>query len=170
MTALFYVASAVAVLSTLLAITSLNAVHALLYFVVSLFSAAFLFLLLGAPFVAVLEVVIYAGAIIVLFLFAVMLLNLGRQGVDEERRWLRPHIWIGPSILALILAAELAWVFSRGDFALTGATSVGPKDVGMALFGPYLLGVEIASMLLLAGLVGAYHLGRKDVPERSDRR
>ena len=167
MTALFYVASAVAVLSTLLTISSVNAVHALLYFVVSLFSAALLFLLLGAPFVAVLEVIIYAGAIIVLFLFAVMLLNLGQPGVDEERRWLKPHVWFGPTVLALVLGAELLWVFSSGGFAVTGATRVGPKQVGMALFGPYLLGVEIASMLLLAGLVGAYHLGRKDVAERS---
>ncbi|MFN8177276.1 MAG: NADH-quinone oxidoreductase subunit J [bacterium] len=170
MTGLFYVASAVAVLATLLAITSVNAVHALLYFVVSLFSAAFLFLLLGAPFVAVLEVVIYAGAIIVLFLFAVMLLNLGQQGVDEERRWLRPHMWIGPTILGIVLAAELVWVFASGGTALTGATRVEPKEVGVALFGPYLLGVEIASMLLLAGLVGAYHLGRKDMAERGEGR
>ncbi len=169
MTALFWVASAVAVLATLLAITRANAVHALLYFVVSLFSAAFLFLLLGAPFVAALEVIVYAGAIIVLFLFAVMLLNLGPQAVAEEKRRLEPGIWIGPSILAAILAAELAWVFAEGTPALTAHTKVGPRDVGLLLFGPYLLGVEIASMLLLAGLVGAYHLGRKEQPERGGR-
>lgn len=170
MTELFFIASAVAVLATILAITCANAVHALLYFVVSLFSVAFLFLLLGAPFVAVLEVIVYAGAIIVLFLFAVMLLNLGRQGVEQERRMLRPRLWIGPTILAVVLAAELAWVFTTGAIATTGATHVGAKAVGVALFGPYLLGVEISSMLLLAGLVGAYHLGRKDTPGRGEPR
>jgi len=165
-TALFLVASAVAVVATVLAITRANAVHALLYFVVSLFSAAFLFLLLGAPFVAALEVIVYAGAIIVLFLFAVMLLNLGREAVAEEKRRLSGSIWVGPSLLALVLAAELAWVFARGGDALAGITKVGPKEIGIALFGPYVLAVELASMLLLAGLVGAYHLGRKDPPPR----
>jgi NADH-quinone oxidoreductase subunit J len=169
-TQLFFATSAVAVISTILAITNTNAVHALLYFVVSLFSAAFLFLLLGAPFVAALEVVIYAGAIIVLFLFAVMLLNLGQQGVEQERRMLKPGTWVGPTILSAVLALELMWVFRDGTEAMTGATHVGAKEVGKLLFGPYLLGVEIASMLLLAGLVGAYHLGRKDSPGREDRR
>ena len=169
MNALFYVASAVAVLATFLAVSRANAVHALLYFVVSLFSVAFLFLLLGAPFVAALEVIVYAGAIIVLFLFAVMLLNLGRHSVDEEKKRLTPGIWIGPSILAAILGVELAWVFSQGTIAATTAVKVGPREVGLLLFGPYLLGVEIASMLLLAGLVGAYHLGRKEQPERNSR-
>ena len=170
MTALFFVASAVAVLATVMAITRANAVHALLYFVVSLFAAAFLFLLLGAPFVAALEVIVYAGAIIVLFLFAVMLLNLGHQAVAEEKLRLKAGMWTGPAVLAAVLAVELAWVFSRGSTAMTGATKVGPREVGLTLFGPYLLGVEIASMLLLAGLVGAYHLGRKDPPERGDAR
>jgi len=169
-TALFFVASAVAVLATILAITRANAVHALLYFVVSLFSAAFLFLLLGAPFVAALEVIVYAGAIIVLFLFAVMLLNLGPRSVDEEKKRLSAGIWVGPTILALVLALELAWVFTRGGEAVSGVTRVGPKAVGMALFGPYVLAVELASMLLLAGLVGAYHLGRKESPSRGDDR
>jgi NADH-quinone oxidoreductase subunit J len=169
-TALFFVASAVAVLATVMAITRANAVHALLYFVVSLFSAAFLFLLLGAPFVAALEVIVYAGAIIVLFLFAVMLLNLGHQAVEEEKLRLKPGMWVGPAVLAAVLAAELAWIFTRGSVAMTGSTKVGPREVALTLFGPYLLGVEIASLLLLAGLVGAYHLGRKDQPERGDAR
>jgi NADH-quinone oxidoreductase subunit J len=164
---LFVLTSAIAVISTVLAITRANAVHALLYFVVSLFAAAFLFLLLGAPFVAVLEVIVYAGAIIVLFLFAVMLLNLGPQSVEKERRRNEPKRWIGPSALALVLAGELVWVFLRGTGATAPGAGVGPKQVGIALFGPYVLAVEIASMLLLAGLVGAYHLGR---PQSTSRR
>ena len=170
MTVLFFVASAVAVLATLLAISRANAVHALLYFVVSLFSAAFLFLLLGAPFVAALEVIVYAGAIIVLFLFAVMLLNLGPQSVEDEKRRLTGSIWVGPSLLALVLAAELAWIFTQGSPVMTGAEKVGPRAVGMALYGPYVLAVELSSMLLLAGLVGAYHLGRKESPARGNDR
>ncbi|MGQ0722918.1 MAG: NADH-quinone oxidoreductase subunit J [Candidatus Eiseniibacteriota bacterium] len=167
MSALFLLTSVVAVIATLFAVTRANAVHALLYFVVSLFAAAFLFLLLGAPFVAVLEVIVYAGAIIVLFLFAVMLLNLGHAAVDEERRRFGASMWIGPSLLALVLAVEMVWIFLRAGSAATGVIEVGPKEVGIALFGPYVLAVEIASMLLLAGLVGAYHLGR---PQSTSRR
>jgi NADH-quinone oxidoreductase subunit J len=162
--ALFFVASAVAIFSSLMTITSVNAVHALLYFIVSLFSSAVMFYLLGAPFVAALEVIVYAGAIIVLFLFAVMLLNLGKRGVDEERRLMKPSTWIGPALLAAILVGEMVLLLSKGMFAPVATEVVGAKRVGLALFGPYLLGVEIASMLLLAGLVGAYHLGRKETP------
>jgi NADH-quinone oxidoreductase subunit J len=165
--ALFLLTSVVAVIATLFAVTRANAVHALLYFVVSLFAAAFLFLLLGAPFVAVLEVVVYAGAIIVLFLFAVMLLNLGPAAVEEERRRFGARMWIGPSLLALVLAAELVWIFLGEGGTSAGTVEVGPKEVGIALFGPYVLAVEIASMLLLAGLVGAYHLAR---PQSTSRR
>jgi len=159
---LFFAASAVAIFSSLMTISSVNVVHGLLYFIVSLFSAALMFYLLGAPFVAALEVIVYAGAIIVLFLFAVMLLNLGRSGVEQEKRLLRPSVWIGPALLAVVLAAELVYVLSHGTYAPVGVEAVGAKKVGISLFSTYLLGVELASMLLLAGLVGTYHLGRKE--------
>ena len=83
----FYIAAAVALFSTVMTITRLNAVHALLYLVMSLLAGAVLFFTLGAPFVAALEVIIYAGAIMVLFIFVVMLLNLGEQATETERRW-----------------------------------------------------------------------------------
>ncbi len=85
MAATFYVAGAVAIVSTLLTITRLNAVHALLYLIVSLLSVAIVFYTLGAPFVAALEVVIYAGAIMVLFIFVVMMLNLGERSTRQDR-------------------------------------------------------------------------------------
>ena len=74
---------------------------------------------------------------------------------------MRPHTWIGPSILVCILGAELVWVLSREGSKASAVAEVTPKEVGIALFGPYIMGVEMASMLLLAGLVGAYHLGRR---------
>ena len=88
MNVLFYIAACIAVISTLMVIIQLNPVHALLYLVVSLLSIALIFLLLGAPFAAALEVIVYAGAIMVLFVFVVMMLNLGPQSRGEERRWL----------------------------------------------------------------------------------
>lgn len=156
----FYLAAAVALIATGLAITRAHPVHALLYFVVSLLSAAVVFFTLGAPFVAALEVIIYAGAIIVLFIFVVMLLNLGPGAADDERRLLGPAAWIGPAALAGVLGLELLWIVRRGAGAALPEAAVSPKQVSLLLMGPYVLGVEIASMLLLAGLVGAYHLGR----------
>ncbi|MCC7416804.1 MAG: NADH-quinone oxidoreductase subunit J [Acidobacteria bacterium] len=162
---LFYVAAVVAVLATALAITRRNAVHGLLYLIVSLLAVALIFFVVGAPFVAALEVIIYAGAIMVLFVFVMMLLNLGPQSADQERRWLPPGVWSGPLALAIVLFGELLYVIGSATLASTGA-EIGPVEVGIALYGPYALGVEIASMLLLAGLVGAYHLGRRET-ERS---
>jgi len=166
MTVAFYMAGAVAILSTCLVITRLNAVHALLYLIVSLLSVALVFYSLGAPFIAALEVIVYAGAIMVLFVFVVMMLNLGSAATEQERRWLRPGMWIGPAILSAILLAQLIYVCSVGPPHESGQTVIGPKQAGIALFGPYLVGVELASMLLLAGLVGAYHLGRRGEMER----
>jgi NADH-quinone oxidoreductase subunit J len=164
MNALFYIASVVAVLATVMAISRAHPVHALLYFVVSLFAAAVVFFTLGAPFVAALEVIVYAGAIIVLFVFVVMLLNLGPATAEERSRIRSGRVWLGPAILAAVVAVELAFAVARGT-AGAGAAVVSPREVGLALFGPYLMGVELASVLLLAGLVGAYHLGRrKDDP------
>jgi NADH-quinone oxidoreductase subunit J len=159
MLVVFYIAAAVAIASTIMAITRLDAVHALLYLIVSLLAVAVVFFVLGAPFVAALEVIIYAGAIMVLFVFVVMLLNLGQAAIAQERRWVRPRMWIGPMILAAILIGELLYILPGSPS--TGTRVVEPHEVGIALYGPYLIGVELAAMLLLAGLVGAYHLGRR---------
>jgi NADH-quinone oxidoreductase subunit J len=158
----FYIAGAVAVISTVLMLTRLNVVHALLYLIVSLLGVAVVFYVVGAAFVAALEVIIYAGAIMVLFVFVVMMLNLGASAVEMERRWLTPGIWVGPAVLAGILIIEVISLV-RGSTASLGGGVVGPKQVGIALFGPYLIGVELASLLLLAGLVGAYHLSYRKV-------
>ena len=156
---LFYISSAVAVFATVMMISGLNAVHSLLYLILSLLSVGILFFLLGAHFAAVLEVIIYAGAIMVIFVFVIMMLNQGQKTVDQERVWLTPGMWIGPSLLALVLLGEVLVVIAVGGTAETGHL-VNSKQVGVALYGPYLLAVELASMLLLAGLVGAYHLGK----------
>ena len=140
-----------AILATLRVVTNSNPVHALLYLVVSLLAVAGIFFALGAPFAGALEVIVYAGAIMVLFVFIVMMLNLGPETTAQERLWLKP---------ALLLAALLFAL--QGADAPAGAVTVGPKAVGIALFGPYVLAVELASLLLLGALVAAYHLGRDD--------
>lgn len=160
MQVLFGIAAVIAVVATLLAVTRLNAVHALLYLIVSILSLAVIFYILGAPFASALEVIVYAGAIVVLMLFVVMMLNLGHQAVEKERTLLRPKVWIGPFILAALLMVEFLFLLlGEGKTAKVGVQE--PTQVGIALFQPYLIAVEIASFLLLAGVVGAFHLGRK---------
>jgi NADH-quinone oxidoreductase subunit J len=157
----FYIASFIATVATLLVVTNTNPVHALLHLIISLLAVAMIFFMLGAPFAAALEIIVYAGAIMVLFVFVVMMLNLGQQTIAQERRWLQPRVWVGPGILALMLSLELSYVLSVQDLHSAGAGTVNAKAVGIALFGPYLLAVELASMLLLAALVVACHLGRQ---------
>jgi len=162
MTIVFYLAAVIAIFATIMVITRLNAVHALLYMIVSLMSVALIFFVLGAPFVAALEIIIYAGAIMVLFVFVVMMLNLGPESAEQERAWLDPISWRGPVLLSIILIGELVYIVIGQGFRTNQAEILDPRQVSLSLFGPYLLGVELASILLLAGLVGAYHLGRRN--------
>lgn len=157
---LFYLAAVVALAATALALTRANATHALIYLIVSLLAVAVIFFLLGAPFAAALEVLIYAGAIMVLFVFVIMMLNLGEVGEARERQWLSGRAWLVPGVMAGVLFIELLLALRHAPTAISGV-AVEPKEVGLALFGPYVLAVELASMLLLAALVGAYHLGRR---------
>lgn len=168
MSVAFYIAAAVAVISTILVVLGRNAVHSLLYLVVSLLAVAVVFFTLGAPFIAALEVIVYAGAIMVLFIFVVMLLNRGRDSLAQESAWIEPRVWIGPGLLSGALAMEVIWLLCRMQTSLVAEQAVGPREVSLALFGPYALVVELASMLLLAGLVGAYHLGRR-APGRGEK-
>lgn len=163
----FFLAAGVAVAATLGVILGKNPVHSLLNLIISLLAVAMIFFMLGAPFAAMLEIIVYAGAIMVLFVFVVMMLNLGSATEQQERQWLRPHVWAGPGILALILLGELVYVLSNDTLHAAALTTVDAKQVGIALFGPYLLAVELASMLLLAALVTAWHLGRHDDKKES---
>lgn len=160
MTLGFYLAALIALLATLRVITSYKPVHALLYLIASFLAIAVVFFTLGAPFAAALEVIVYAGAIMVLFVFVVMLLNLGDETEAQEHAWLQPRMWIGPGLMALVLFLEMGWLLVTGERRQLEA-QVPVQRVGLALYGPYLLMVELASMLLLAGLVGAYHLAPK---------
>jgi NADH-quinone oxidoreductase subunit J len=159
---IFYLSAAVAVLATLRVIAHTQGVHALLYLTVSFLAIALCFFLLGAPFIGALEVIIYAGAIMVLFVFVIMMLNLGPQSIEQERRWLQAELWLGPTVLSLVLLGELIYLLAMSGESHPGmVTTITPKQVGISLYGPYLIGVELASLLLLAGLIGAYHLGRR---------
>ena len=161
MTIIFHIAAVVAIISTVLVITQTNAVHALLYLVVSLLSVAVIFFVLGAHFVAALEVIVYAGAIMVLFIFVVMMLNINKETSKEEEKLITPTMWVGPGILTLILLGEFIYVLASGNNQIFRTQEITPKQIGLSLFNTYLLGVELAGMLLMAGIIGAYHLGQE---------
>ncbi|GAB1405641.1 MAG: NADH-quinone oxidoreductase subunit J [Lentimicrobiaceae bacterium] len=161
MTIAFYIASGIAVLSSLMVISRKNAFSALLYMIISLLSVAVIFFILGSPFVAALEVIIYAGAIMVLFVFVTMMLNLGEEAEKQENTWLHPRTWIGPSILAIILGILSLMIITSAQSGFLSGSEIGPKEVGIALYGKYIIGVELAAMLITAGILGAYHLGKR---------
>ena len=167
MNAVFYISSIITIAATVMVITRTNAVHALLYLIVSFLSVGLIFFVLGAPFAAALEIIIYAGAIMVLFVFVLMILNLGAESSQKNSELMKPSRWLGPVVLIIVLIGELLYVLMGAD-GLTTGTEVLPKEVSVALLGPYLLGVELASILLLAGLVGAFHLGRRGKSRESE--
>ncbi|WNK19270.1 NADH-quinone oxidoreductase subunit J [Halomonas piscis] len=157
----FYLGGLTAVLATLGVIANPNPVHAVLYLVVSLLAVAMVFFALGAPFAGTLEIIVYAGAIMVLFVFVVMMLNLGQAAAEQEREWLKARTWLGPSLLAAVLFLTLVSLLWRGDgqSVITGG-GLTAKGAGTLLYGPWLLLVELGALLLLAALVTASHVGR----------
>ncbi len=160
MEAVFYITGVIAVLSTAMVITRRHPVHALLYLIISLLSLAMIFYLLGAAFAALLEVIIYAGAIMVLFIFTIMLLNLGTLAPKRESPWLNARQWIGPSALALILLAEMGYLIAGQQRSVGELHAVAPKDVSTVLFSAYVIAVQLAALLLMAGVVGAAHIAQ----------
>jgi NADH-quinone oxidoreductase subunit J len=160
---LFYLAATIAVVASLKVVTGKNTVHALLYLVISLLAVAVCFYLMGAPFAAGLEVIVYAGAILVLFVFAVMMFGLGIDETQNAPQSRGLSLWIGPVFLGLLLLSELILVIGNSELSLQlNSQIVDSKQVGMLLYGPYLLAVEISSFLLLAGLVAGYHYAKPE--------
>lgn len=157
----FYIAAAIAIIATILVISSYNIVHALLYLVISFLAVAVVFFVLGAPFVAALEVIVYAGAIVVLIIFVIMMLSLKKESTGQEKLWLTRRVWIGPALLAVALMSELVYVIITAPVADLNQHLVDSKAVGISLYSTYVIGVELCGILLMAGIVGAYHLGRQ---------
>jgi NADH-quinone oxidoreductase subunit J len=159
LTFLFYPIALLIITATAMAVTRRNMVHAVLYLVLSFFGTAMLFYLLGAPFLAALEIIIYAGAIMVLFLFLIMMIRLKKL----------PGMFfpVGQLVPAILISAGFVTVSSvmvgrnLAGWAPVPAAQASPAAFGVYLFQTHWLAVEIASMLLLVALVGAYVLGRR---------
>ncbi len=162
----FYALSFVAIWASLRVVTQANPVHAILSMIVSLLAVAGIFFIIGAPFAGVLEMIVYAGAILVLFVFVIMMLNLGTD-TTEEKTWLTASAWAMPLCLMLIVGGVLVGFLTGGDHAMLHNQSIGVKEVGISLFTKYVLLVEIAAFLLLGALVVAYHLGKRALDDEN---
>jgi NADH-quinone oxidoreductase subunit J len=158
-TVLFYILSLTALAATVLCITRRSPVHAVIYLVNAFFALALLFYLLGAPLVAAWELIIYAGAIMVLFLFIIMMLDLSPGEARPGPGWQR---WTPALLLGVVLAACTLLLVAFDPHAATPlpAYYASPRTFGEALFRDYPLAVQIVSFQLLFAAVGAYYLGR----------
>ena len=163
----FYSLAAVAIFASLRVVTQANPVHAILSMIVSLLAIAGIFFVIGAPFAGALEIVVYAGAIMVLFVFVIMMLNLGMRNDEREERWLDAGTWAIPTGLTIIIAVVLYAMIglNHNEAALIGGTTISAKAVGTVLFTKYIMLIEVAALLLLAALVAAYHLGKEAIDD-----
>ena len=164
----FYVLSTLILGFAVLVVTTRNTVHAVLFLVLNFLAVAALYELLTAQFLAVIQVLVYAGGIVVLYLFVVMLVNLKRPPEDHSAP--HRHGWIGSALSALVLL-ELAVIIGYGSVAPPGPPNAQNSDlamynveqIGMLLYTDYLIPFEVASMLLLVAMVGAIILAKREL-------
>ena len=166
---LFYAFAALAVVTSLLVVAQSNPVYSVLLLIGSFMALAGLYVLLSAPFAAVIQIIVYAGAIMVLFLFTVMLLNVPREDAAE---WDQAHPLYRPmavrlgGALALLMALELGWALSRtpglGGGVADGHPAVSSvAELGRVLFTDYMFAFEVTSILIIVAMVGAVVLAKK---------
>ena len=166
-----------AVVSTLLVIAQPNPIYSVLLLISSFVALAGLYVMLDAPFVAVTQIIVYAGAIMVLFLFVVMLLNVAREGVVAEAEAASHEggtstaRWFG-ALLAVAMALELAWALNRSR-GLSAAPSTGEREtawsvaeIGKILFTNYACAFEATSVLILIAMIGSIALAGRHLPEK----
>lgn len=162
----FYALGLVAILASIRTIMHANPIYAILNLIVSLLAVAGIFFILGAPFAGILEMIVYAGAILVLFVFVMMMLNLGNH--QSEKKWLSAQVWATPIMLCVVILAVFIGFIMQAKVAPLSAHGVGAKEIGMALYGVYAPLVITAAFLLLGALVAAYHLGKKALDDENE--
>ena len=164
----FYIFAVIAVVASLLVIGQRNPMHSVMLLITSFGALAGLYVILDAPFTAVTQIIIYAGAIMVLFLFVVMLLNVPREEAPPPglARLLGPGGIKAAAVLSVVLAIEIVWALSRvgaGHFRPDQAAQVSSvANIGQVLFTTHAFAFEVTSILILVAMVGAVVLARKE--------
>lgn len=160
--ALFFILAAIAIASALGMLLSKNAVYSALFLILNFNVVAIFYVLLNAPFIALTQITVYAGAIMVLFLFVIMLLGAEQTGRISSARWVKPAAYS----LGIILITEILYIIFDQTGAIPDAASIAadfgsPATVGKALFSRYLLPFEATSVLLIASMIGAIVLTKR---------
>lgn len=160
---LFWILTATALLSAIMVVTSKNPVHSVLWLIVTFFAISGHYLLLNAQFLAIVNIIVYAGAIMVLFLFVIMLMNLNNPTHKLKNRALQFAGTIAALCLLLVLIAALRNTEITQKIAQTGTGDIGlVEHLGKELFTTFVVPFEIASVLFLSAMVGAVIIGKKD--------
>jgi NADH-quinone oxidoreductase subunit J len=160
---LFWLLSVVALFSALMVVSSRNPVYSVLWLIVTFFSISGHYILLNAQFLAIVNIIVYAGAIMVLFLFVIMLMNLNQEMEPRKHRWLKFAGAISAGCLLLVLVAALRNTEIKQQLAEVNGGDIGLiKNLGKELFTNYVVPFEISSILFLSAMVGAVVIGKKE--------
>jgi len=160
---LFWALAALAVLSALMMVTSKNPVYSVLWLIVTFFSISGHYILLNAQFLAIVNIIVYAGAIMVLFLFVIMLMNLNKDTEPQKNKWLKLAGAVAGGSLLLVLIAALR--STEKSMTEPGTGDIGLiKNLGRVLFTDYVVPFEISSILFLSAMVGAVVIGKREGP------
>jgi NADH-quinone oxidoreductase subunit J len=158
---LFWVLSVVAVLSALMVVISKNPVYSVLWLIITFFSISGHYILLNAQFLAIVNIIVYAGAIMVLFLFVIMLMNLTKDTEPQKSKWLKLAGAVAGGSLLLVLVAALR--NTEKSMTELGTGNIGLiKNLGRVLFNEYVVPFEISSILFLSAMVGAVVIGKRE--------
>jgi len=160
---LFWVLSGMALLSALMVIISKNPVYSVIWLILVFFAISGHYLLLNAQFLAIVNIIVYAGAIMVLFLYVLMLMDLKKDSEPQKNRWLKMAGAVAGGSLMLILVAALKKADLAKDLAETRTGEIGLiENLGQILFSDYVVPFEISSILFLSAMVGAVMIGKKE--------
>jgi NADH-quinone oxidoreductase subunit J len=158
---LFWALSVIAVFSALMVVISKNPVYSVLWLIVTFFSISGHYILLNAQFLAIVNIIVYAGAIMVLFLFVIMLMNLNKDTEPQKNKWLKLAGAVAGGSLLLVLVAALQ--HTEKNMAELGTGDIGLiQNLGKVLFNEYVVPFEISSILFLSAMVGAVVIGKRD--------
>ena len=160
---LFWILSVMALFSALMVITSKNPMHSVIWLIIVFFAISGHYLLLNAQFLAIVNIIVYAGAIMVLFLYVLMLMDLKKETEPPKNRWLKLAGAVAGGSLLLVLIAALKKADIANQIAETRTGDIGLiENLGKALFNDYVVPFEISSILFLSAMVGAVMIGKKE--------
>jgi len=160
---LFWLLTVLTVFSALMVVVSKNPVYSVLWLIFTFFCISGHYILLNAQFLFIVNIIVYAGAIMVLFLFVIMLMNLSKSAEPQKNRWLRMAGVLSGGCLLLVFVAALKNIDIKNQVAETNTGDIGLiQNLGKALFNEYVVPFEISSILFLSAMVGAVVIGKKE--------